>query len=657
MTDIELKHWFASDEFNRQYFYKENDLGANYASDHTTFKVWAPTAETVGLNLYKDGRSGEAIGHFQMKKREKGVWELDLDGDREGVYYTYSVTVDGKTRETGDPYAKACGVNGFRSMVVDLQKTDPEGWTSDKRPAGITKHPVIWELHIKDFSNDWRGDVRAEWRGKYMAFTEQDTSLEGKGEYPTCMAYLKQLGVTYVHLMPAYDYGSVDEEHPEWNQFNWGYDPVNYNVPEGSYSTNPLDGHVRIREFKEMVMALHKAGIGVIMDVVYNHTYDMDSVFQKTVPGYFYRMYEDGTWANGSGCGNDTASERAMFGKYMADSVCYWAKEYHIDGFRFDLMGLHDVNTMNMIRKRLDRLPGGKNILMYGEPWSASGTAWENMAYPANMDNLQLLDERIAVFCDKTRDALKGSPFEAIETGYVSGDSKVTMSLKRDIEAAVCAWCGPGRDSGRLNPKSPRQIVSYVSAHDDRSLWDKLVVSVKEVPEYEARYEDILQMNRMAAGIVLTCLGMPFIMAGEEFGRTRLGCSNSYNQPAWLNELDWKRSGDYRELVDYYRFLIALRRELPLLEKGSNEAAEAVRFLEIADAVIGFVLDDAPSGRRWQRAVVYYNPYNCRKKITLPEGQWRLLSDGVNHQHKKGVAVKGSRIILKAKSVTILGER
>lgn len=657
MTDIELKRWFASEAFNRQYTYTGNDLGAVYSADHTSFKLWAPTAEFVVLNLYRDGGDNGAFDHFQMQKAAQGLWQLEVPGNQEGVYYTYSVTVDGKTRETGDPYAKACGINGWRSMVVDLQRTDPKGWEKDRRPAGINRHPIIWELHIKDFSNDWNSGIPENLRGKYSAFTQEGTSLEGKGDFPTCMEYLKQLGVTYVHLLPSYDFGSVDEEHPEWNQFNWGYDPVNYNVPEGSYSTNPWDGHVRIREFKEMVMALHRAGIGVILDVVFNHTYDMDSVFQKTVPGYYYRMYEDGNWANGSGCGNDTASERAMFGRYMADSVCYWAKEYHIDGFRFDLMGLHDITTMNTIRQRLDALPGGKEILMYGEPWSASGTAWENMAYPANMANLQLLDERIAVFCDKTRDALKGSPFETLETGYVSGNSKVAMSLKRDIEAAVCAWCGSRRDTGRLNPRSPRQIISYVSAHDDRTLWDKLVVSVKPVPDYGQRYEDILQMNRMAAGIVMTCMGIPFIMSGEEFGRTKMGCSNSYNQPAWLNELNWQRASAYSELVTYYRFLIELRRELPLLENGDNESADAIRFVERADAVIGFILADASSSGKWKRAVIYYNPYNCRKKVTLPEGQWRLLSDGTASHHKRGVAVESSQLILQAKSVTILGER
>lgn len=663
---VTRKNWFTSEDFLNQYGYDGNDLGAVWQKDKTIFKVWAPTAESVFLKLYAFGskgeiRKGEAVKEpteiFSMEQGENGTWSVQVDGNLEGFYYTYLVTVDGETCETGDPYARACGVNGVRSMVVDLAHTNPENWEQDRRPEGIRSHPVIYELHIKDFSNDFHSGVRAEWRGKYLAFTEEGTSLDGNGEFPSGMEYLKQLGVTYVHLLPSFDFGSVEEQVPNSEQFNWGYDPVNYNVPEGSYATDAFDGHIRILEFKKMVMALHQAGIGVILDVVFNHTYDLDGVFQRMVPDYYYRVDQEGNYTNGSACGNDTASERVMFRRFMADSVCYWVTEYHIDGFRFDLMGLHDTVTMNEIRKRLNRLPNGNEILMYGEPWAADRTAMEAGSVPAIAKNVHYLDTGIAIFSDIVRDSVKGNNFIAAHKGYVNGGKQEILKAKENVMASVCGLCG-AEYTGEVRPLAPAQIMNYVSAHDDRTLWDKLVVSVKEEAKYDQKYEDILQMNKMAAGIVFTCLGTPFFQAGEEFARTKNGCENSYNCSPKLNQLDWSRAKEYQELVAYYRFLIAVRRELPVLERQDAEAVKLVSFLDLDEdliGLIGFVLEDPAVTGKWKKALVYYNPYHCKQQISLPDGKWKILTDGVKDWSLDGMEIEEKILQLQARSVTILG--
>lgn len=654
-TALERKKWFASKVFTGRFTYEGDDLGAVYCPESTTFKVWAPTASDVTLKLYDCGskKEGSQCEDIEMTLGEEGIWSVEISGDLEGRYYTFEVSVDGIKKESADPYARACGVNGERSMVVDLERTNPEGWESDARPKGIYEHPVIYELHIKDFSNDIDSGVKEEWRGKYQAFTQEGTSYDGKGEFPTCMEYLKSLGITYVHLLPTFDYGSVDESISTKDQFNWGYDPVGYNVPEGSYATDAGDGHVRIREFKEMVRALHAAGIGVIMDVVFNHTYDQDGPLQRMVPDYYYRVEDDGSYSNGSACGNDTASERIMFRRFMADSVCYWAKEYHIDGFRFDLMGLHDTDTMNYIRERLDEFPEGEKILMYGEPWAAAPTNMENGAVPAVASNIHLLDERIAMFSDKIRNGIKGSPFKDKERGYVSAESEEEMlEVRGDIRSSVCGWCD---DQKEIRPKAPSQIINYDSAHDDRTLWDKLVYSTKETEEYREKYEDVIQMNKMAAGIVLSCLGIPFLHAGEEFARTKDGIHNSFNSSPEINQLDWSRAKEYQKLTEYYRFMIALRKELPVLEDRRGEAVSKIHFLEESDAVIGFMAEDEKHSGKWKKAVVFYNPYMEEKEKELPEGMWHLLTDGTEIMDASGCAKVKGKVTLKPRSVTILG--
>lgn len=602
MTAREWKQMFESREFEEKYTYAGNDLGAVYEKEKTTFKVWAPTAEKVMLHLYTAGSTGEAgekeLLQVEMKKREQGVYEKQVKGDLHGVYYTFSVTVDGETRETGDIYAKAAGVNGKRSMVVDLEKTNPKGWEEDTHvfhPLGKT---WVWEVHIGDFSNDPASGVREEYRGKYLAFTE-NTTLNQDGVHPTCVNYLKELGITHVHLLPSFDYGSVDES--KCDTFNWGYDPVNYNVPEGSYATDAFHGEVRIREFKEMVAALHKAGISVVMDVVYNHTHSLDSFFNATVPYYYYRTWEDGTYSDGSACGNDTASDRAMFRKYMMDSVLHWVQEYHVDGFRFDLMGLHDTQTMNEIRKALNELEDGEQIFLYGEPWSAGPSALKESESFATKETMKKLAEGIAVFNDDTRDAVKG-PYDKLEVpGFVNGKKGLEEKIKRGIQ-------GLFDEKEKVQPVSPAQLLNYVSAHDNSTLWDKLVDSVKKDQDYETRHEDLLAMNKLAAAIVQFSAGIPFMQAGEEAGRTKQGEDNSYNLSKELNCLDWNRMYKFQDLISYYKGLHEVRNQFSGFYDLSEKARTRQHFYEnLPEGIIAYEMEGIRGTDQWEKVVVIFH--------------------------------------------------
>ena len=452
-TPAQWKAWFESEEFARQTDY-QGPLGAAYSPSGTHLRLWAPTAQSVRVDLYRKGDGGACIGSLPLSPWGQGVWGVYLPGDQHGKYYNFNVTTEWGSVTTADPYARAAGVNGARSMIVDLARTDPPGWEQDKRPVIPASKRSVWEVSVRDFSQDPASGVRNAWRGKFLAFTQQGTTLNGDGVHPTCLNYLKRLGVRYVQLLPIFDFGSVDESRPLTRQYNWGYDPANFNVPEGSYSTDPARGEVRVRECKQMIQALHAAGIGVVMDVVYNHMYRSDNVLNRAVPLYYFRQNEDGSLSNGSGCGNEFASERPMARQYFLDSVLYWAQEYHIDGFRFDLMGLYDVETMNLLRAELDKLPGGRDILMYGEPWQGGSSALHR--YEANKNNLAMLNDRIGIFCDDTRDAIKGGCFNAREPGYVEGRPGSFW----DIGGAVAAWCR----SDKFPPHTPGQIVSYVSA-------------------------------------------------------------------------------------------------------------------------------------------------------------------------------------------------
>lgn len=652
-TPLEWKQIFEAPEFVRKYHYDGKDLGSHYTKKSTIFKVWAPTASNVQVCLYKTGSEEETgsktLGRATMKRGDRGVFESEIAGDLKGIYYTYLVYANGEVQETGDIYAKACGVNGKRSMVVDLLETNPDGWEEDQGFMANTETPVIYELHVKDFSNDPNSGIPDSYRGKYLAFTQTETFLKGKN-YPTCLAYLKALGITHVHLLPVYDFGSVDEREQAKDSFNWGYDPVNYNIPEGSYSTDPYHGQVRILEFKKMVMALHKAGIAVVMDVVFNHTFDTESWFQYTVPYYYYRLDKKGDFANGSLCGNDTASEHSMYRKYMIDSVCYWAREYHIDGFRFDLMGLHDTETMNSIRKSLDQLPNGKNILVYGEPWSGDYSPMAKGFKPANKENVGELKNRIAVFCDQTRDAIKGSVFFADEPGFVNGDS----SLESEIQSAVCAWCDHADET--FLPRNAGQIISYVSAHDNYTLWDKMAYTMQKTPDFMKEDKELLKRCRMAAGIYFTCLGTPFLQAGEEGARTKNGIGDSYKSHSEINQLNWKRIAQHQELVEYYKGLIHLRKHFHALSDPSFTAYKRIHFLSAPESSqIGFcILGDGSKTDDWMRLFIFYNGRSSKSVIDLPEGRWEQISDGqkfmTGEQRKESVIVGDY-------TVTIFGER
>ena len=532
--------------------YAGNDLGAVYTPEKTTFKLWSPSAQKVELNLYTKGSDGEEgalrLQSLNMTKGDNAVWSITVSSDLKNMYYTYSVTNNGRTEETVDPYAKAVGVNGERGMVVDLDGTDPENWDNDnafQRVANQTDASV-WEVHVKDFSYDFSSGVSDANRGKYLAFTEDNTTLYGEGKISTGVKYLKELGINYVQINPFYDYGSVDETGSE-TQFNWGYDPKNYNAPEGSYSSNPYDGNVRINETKQMIQSLHNNGLGVIMDVVYNHTYSSDSVFQKTVPDYYYRINADGSFSNGSGCGNDTASEREMYRKYMIDSVTYWAKEYHIDGFRFDLMGLHDVQTMNEIRAALDEID--PDIIVYGEGWSLSST-FDSGAVPAAQANAKQLNSRVGCFNDQIRDGLKGSVFQSTGKAYIQGDKTASKAVYLGLLANTPR-------GGNWQATTPEQTVTYASCHDNATLYDRLVYSMGG--EFTERYDSYIKMNKLSAAAVFASQGVAFMLAGEEFARTKEGDENSYSSSPDENKLDWSRTVDYADLLSYYKGMLEFR--------------------------------------------------------------------------------------------------
>ena len=645
-TPAQWKTLFENVPFHRENYYT-GPLGPDYAPGGTCLRLWAPTAEAVTVTLYHKGDGGAVLGTEPLVRGAHGVWSIWLPGEQHGRYYTFAVTVNGITRETGDPYARAVGVNGVRSMIVDLARTAPSGWERDVRPNIPPAQRAVWEVSVRDFSQDAASGVRPAWRGKYMAFTQQGTTLHGDGIHPTCLNYLKRLGVKYVQLMPIFDFGSVDEAKPLLRQYNWGYDPTNFNVPEGSYSTDPTRGEVRIRECREMIAALHAAGIGVVMDVVYNHTYRTENPLNNTVPYYFFRQNPDGSFSNGSGCGNEFASERPMARRYLIDSILYWAKEYHIDGFRFDLMGLYDAESINAVRAALDALPGGRDILLYGEPWQ--GGASQLHRYEANKANLAMLNERVGIFCDDTRDAIKGGCFDAREPGYVEGKPGSFW----DIGAAVAAWCR----SDRLPPHAPSQIVSYVSAHDNFTLWDKLLCVRYEKPEFTARDAVALAQNRLAAGIYLTSFGLPFMQAGEEFARTKKGVGNSYRSSPTLNRLDWNRAEQYHALVDYYRGLLALRAAFPRLGSTDRHAPEALQFFALEQPLVGWTLPAVwGDGAAWSALCVFYNPTDTTCTVPLPAGQWKLLSDGTSSSLWRGQSrVFTNKAPLAPYSATILG--
>ena len=622
-------------------------LGCFCSKAGTEFRLWAPTAQAVILRLYDAGDGGTFRLETALVREDKGLWRYATAENWDGVYYDYLVTVDGVARPTADPYARACGLNGARSMVLDLARTDPPGWDTDKAPA-MPPETVIYEIHVKDFSWDPASGVPEQYRGKFKALCLENTTLNGDGEHPTCLAYLKRLGVTHVQLMPAFDYGSVDEGGAP-DQFNWGYDPVNYNVPEGSYSTDPRRGEVRVREMKEAIQALHKNGLRVIMDVVYNHTYRPDSWLERTVPGYYYRHNADGSLSAGSGCGNDLATERSMCGRYILDSVLYWAEEYHIDGFRFDLMGLLDTDLMNAIRRALDERFGRGEKLMLGEPWSAGATAARPGTVLADKAGLAHVDRHIAAFSDGIRDAVKGSLWSAEAKGFVNGGGLDPARLVN----CVRGWAyGPDAVG-----KAPSQTVAYLSCHDDWTLWDKLVYTSGE-RDFTVCPPELLRQNRLAAAMLFACQGHLFMLSGEEFARTKLGIKNTYNAPLSVNRLDWSRAWENRALADYYRGLIALRKRLPGLTDKSDRAGQRVLSVRAyGEDLAAILLDNAGGDSHWTRLLLAFNAGSGTAALPLPTGAWDVLADGDSSFLWRSPAAVTGQASVPPVSALILGQR
>lgn len=603
--------------------YEGNDLGAVYTPKMTRFKVWAPEAESVKLNLYKQGEGDNLIEQHVMKKSANGTYVFEKQGDCNGIYYTYTVVNHGEEQEAVDPYTKAAGVNGQRGMVINLAKTNPQGFELDgyRNPEHITD-AIIYEGSVRDFTMDESSGVFHN--GKFLGLTEANTTNHF-GE-ATALDYISGLGVTHVQILPAFDFETVDEKNQK-AQYNWGYDPDNYNVPEGSYAVSPYDGAVRIQEMKQMVLALHSRGIGVIMDVVFNHTYRRDdSNLQKIVPGYYYRSDETG-YTNGSGCGNEVASDRPMVQKLIVDSLIYWAKEYHIDGFRFDLMGVLDIDTMNVIAERLKEIR--PDIYLYGEGWNGgpSSLAEEKRAFKASAKKMP----RIGMFNDDIRDTIKGSVFYDDHLGFVNGGTHLENALRYGITGAV-AHPQVDYDAYGSKPwaKEPGQSINYVSCHDNYTLWDKLSVSCPEASEEKKK-----AMNRLCAAIVFTSQGVPFIQAGEEFLRSKPlpekkgFAENSYNMPDAVNSIKWDNIHEYPDMIAYYKGLMALRKAHPVFRMQSEaEMTQNLCFLsDTPENVVAYLLKGKGADDTPENILVIFNGNDKEILYNLPEGKWKILVD------------------------------
>lgn len=667
-------------------FAYDGELGAIYDPQQTVFKLWAPTATEVSLNLYATGSDEEEgaadLGSYEMNKFMDGdgftgVWAVTVKGDLKNIYYTYTVTsldrlVDGveTTRETQDPYSFAVGVNSARSMVVDLDTTDPQGWENDAHIfVEEQSDATIWELQVKDFSYSATSGVSEANRGKYLAFTELGTTLNGEGNISTCIDYLKNLGITHVQINPFYDFGSIDETGPD-TQYNWGYDPMNYGVPEGSFSSNPYDGNVRINECKQMIQALHEAGIGVIMDVVFNHTYKTDSCFTAVVPDYYYRINEDGTYSNQSGCGNDTASERYMFRRYMMDMLQYWVDEYHIDGYRFDLMGIHDVETMNLIREMLDETDD--RIIMYGEGWSGNTnmdpeTCTGAEVIPCTQKHADVTSDRIGFFNDQMRDALKGGVFDGpTAPGWLSGSivfaPGISYGLRANTTGKGCNW----------SALSPEQCVSYASCHDNNTLYDKLVAINHGVSvDYRARYTDAVEQNKLSSAITLSSQGINLFLAGEEMGRSKDGDENSYSSSPELNQIDWSLLETNADIVSYYKGMLELRSAFsPITASVTDANDDTYKYnyhtsLAGASKSIAITVDNTAEGE-WNKVAFIFNGSTSRTtqelSTTVDSGisedtEWVIIANDKAAGVKKLGEAKGLKISVPGSSAMILVEK
>jgi len=595
----------------------------NYSPSFSAFTLWAPTATEVRLNLYADGLQGSAIKVLNLKQNGS-FWTIKVKGNLSGKFYTFQIKHQGSwLNETPGIQCKATGVNGKRAAILDLKTTDPQGWAGDVRPVLKNFTDIIlYELHLRDFSVGPLSGMKN--KGKYLALTESLTSAEGLS---TGIDHLKELGVTHVHILPAFDFGCIDETKLSDKKYNWGYDPQNYNVPEGSYATDPYAPESRIREFKQMVMAMHQKGLRVIMDVVYNHTYRLaGSNFELTAPGYFYRYNADGTPSNASGCGNETASEKAMMRQYMIESVLYWVKEYHIDGFRFDLMGVHDIQTMNDIRVALDAVD--PTLFVYGEGWTAGGSPLPESERAIKQNGLQM--PRIAVFSDDFRDAVKGSWNNHQSPGFASGLKGLEESVKFGIVGAIQH---PQVDNSKVNyskapyANNPGDVINYVSCHDDMCLFDKLKASAPT----GSTMDDLIRMDKLAQTMVFTAQGVPFMLSGEELLRTKMGVSNSFESPDSINQLHWENKLLQADVFSYYKELIRLRKEHPAFRM--SQASEVRKNLTFLDGnqpgVVGFLLKNNANGDSWKMIVVIHNGNAMPMEMDIPAGSWTtVVSDG-----------------------------
>lgn len=620
-----------------------------YAPSATTFTLWAPTADEVRLMIYPDGWRGSFIASYAMMPAEEGTWKMVVAQDLLGKYYTFHVKVKGKwLGETPGINAQAVGVNGQRAAIVDWKQTHPEGWDNDRRPPlQSPADMIIYEMHHRDFSVDEASGICH--KGKYLALTEQGTT--NSFQLATGIDHLVELGVTHVHLLPSSDYASIDETRLDENPYNWGYDPRNYNVPDGSYATDPYQPETRIREFKQMVLALHRAGIRVVMDMVYNHTfYTEESNFERTVPGYFYRRMKDGSWSNGSGCGNETASERPMMRKFMIDSVLYWIREYHIDGFRFDLMGLHDIDTMNAIRKAVDEVDS--SVCLYGEGWTGGVPC-----YPASLLALKMNVARmpgIAVFSDELRDALCGSVWEKEKGGFLAGVPGAEQSVKFGIVGAIAHPQVKYRSVNYSHlpwAAQPTQMIGYVSCHDGLCLADRLKAALPDVG-----FDELVRLDKLAQTVVLTSQGIPFLYAGEELMRDKQGVDNSYKSPDAINGIAWDRKFLYRDVFAYYKELILLRKSHPAFRMGDAAlVCKYLRFLPVKGRnLIAYCLHGQPNGESWKDIVVAFNARSTPARLQVPAGLYRVVcKDGVIDLRGLGVH-EGSEVIVPGQSALIM---
>lgn len=610
----------------------------SYSPKATTFSlVTAPEVKKVNI-LISDADNNEAQLVKSMKRVGAGKWQLTVKNDLKGKYYLFGVYNNAQPDLTPGVFAKAVGVNGQRGAIIDLKDTDPEGWSEDKRPE--LRNPVdlvIYEMHHRDFSIDYSSGIKN--KGKFLALTE-----------PKAIEHLKRLGVNAIHILPSFDYASVDESQPDKPQYNWGYDPLNYNVPEGSYSTNAADPKARIKEFKQMVQALHKAGIRVILDVVYNHTFNIDgSNFQKTYPGYYFRHRPDGTYSDGSGCGNETASEKPLMREFMVESVKYWVNEYHIDGFRFDLMGVHDIETMNLIRAELNKID--PSIYVYGEGWSAGSCAYpqEKLAMKANARQLN----GIGAFSDEMRDALRGPFSDDKKGGFLAGMPNCEESIKFGIAGAIDH---PQVDMTKVNyskaawTNEPSQMIAYVSCHDDMCLTDRLRATVPNISD-----EELIRLDLLAQTAVLTSQGVPFLLSGEEMLRDKKGEHNSFRSPDSINRFDWNNLKRYPQVFDYYSKLIALRKAHPAFRMGNaEEVKKNLVFLDAPEGVVAFQLKNNAGGDSWKDIIVVLNANKTERAINVPEGLYtKVLANGKVDENGLGI-LNGSSVTVAPQSALII---